>query len=446
MTINEQLDDILQLLQDDKLEHIRTILAEMHEADIAELLLHVNKKDDRQRLFNLIDTELRGEVLVDLEDPIMEQILDDLEIAEKSEIITQLDSDDAADVLSAIDEEEQEQVLENVDDEQKEDILELLAYDEDTAGGLMGKEFVTIEESTTANKIIEEIRKAKDEVDEIYNVWVTDSRKHLLGRVRMKDLVLAKPSASASEIMVDRYYWVNVADDQEEVARVFEKYDLVEVPVVNEKHQIVGHITVDDIVDVIEDEAQEDLSKLAGTGAEEIKEQSLWRVVRARLPWLIVALFAGLGAAFIMQFYDHMLDKFFQLAFFVPVVIAMGGNVGIQSSTIVIRGLATGEINMYDISHRLYKELMVAIINGLLVSVFLLALITLFFNDLSLAIICSVSMVVAMLLAGVIGATIPFLLKRLNLDPALSSGPFITTSNDILGTLIYFIFAQMMMA
>jgi magnesium transporter len=445
MNINEQILEILDYLSDNKDEKVRDILGVMHNADIADLLIHINKAEDRRRLFNLVDIEHRGGVLIGLETPIIEQLLENLNVEEKSEIINQLDSDDATDILAVIDEEEHEQVLEHVDEEQKEEVLELLAYSDDSAGGLMSKEFVTITEKMPAKDIISEIRRAKDEVEELYNVWVTDERNHLLGRVRMKDLILASPTTIASEIMTDSYHWVNIHDEQEDVARIFEKYDLVEVPVVNEKHQIVGHITIDDIVDVIEDEAHDDFSKLAGTGAEIIKEFSVFRIVRARIPWLIVALFAGIGAASIMSVYDEVLENYFKLAFFIPVVIGMGGNVGIQSSSIVIRGLATGEINMYDIRHRLFKELLVSIMNGVLVSLFLMTLITLFFNDFKLALICSLSMIIAMLLAGVVGAIVPFILKRLNLDPALSSGPFVTTSNDIFGTLIYFLIAQQLM-
>lgn len=445
MTLTDKLVEIGDLLNDGKTEQLQASIEELHAADIAEMLAHINKSDDRKTIFNLIDPSRRGEVLVEAELPIREELLSEMDTIEKSDVINQLNTDDATDIFIDIDESEREEVLEHVDTEVKEEVLELMTYDEDSAGGLMRKEFVAVHESMTTNEVIEVIRNTRDTGEDVFNVWVVDHRNHLLGRIRLRDLVLSKPNLPASDIMVEEYYWVDVNMEQEDVARIFEKYDLVEIPVVNEKHQLVGHITVDDIVDVIEEEAQEDISKLAGTGAEEIKEISILKIVRARLPWLIVALFAGLGSAYIMLLYDEMLKQFYQLAFFVPVVIAMGGNVGIQSSTIVIRGMATGEIDMYDIGYRLTKELNVAVLNGFLIALILFGLVVLVFGDVTLAIVTTSALIVAVLCAGFVGALVPFLLKKLNIDPALSSGPFITTSNDIIGTFIYFVVAKLIM-
>lgn len=443
--INDILSKIDDHLSEDKFDQIKDIVEDLHAADISDVLNHFSKSSDRLKIFHQVPRDKWGDVLVEAEDPITEEILEELHIPEISEIINNLDSDEAADILAEVEDEKVEEVLEKVDEESKEEVLELMNYPENSAGGIMGKEYISVIETQDVNAVIDAIREVKDEIDEFYNVFVTDSRNHLLGRIRLRDLVLAKPQMTAADIMLEEHYFVDAQVDQEDVARIFEKYDLVEIPVVDARHQLVGHIMIDDIIDVIEDEASEDISKLSGTGSEEIKEHSPLKIVRARIPWLIVALFAGLGSAFIMSAYDEMLKSFVTLAFFVPVVIAMGGNVGVQSSSIVIRGLATGEINMFDLGHRLFKELIVAIYNSLITSVILFSIIYFGFGLFNLAIICCISMIIAMLVAAIVGATIPFLLDRLNIDPAISSGPFVTTSNDIIGTLIYFLVAQMLL-
>jgi magnesium transporter len=443
--ISEILNQIDALLNEKKVNKIAKILKNIHAADISDILNHFPKSDDRISIFQQVEKEKWGEVLIEAEHPIQEEILEFLEVPDISEIINSLDSDDATDLIAEVDEEIVEEVLESVDEEQKEEVLELLNYPEKSAGGIMGKEFVSVEEHKNVNDIIELIREAKDEISEIYSVYVVDTRKHLLGRIKLKNLVLAKRNMTASDVMKEEQFFVEAGEDQEDVARIFEKYDLVELPVVNEKHQLLGTITIDDIIDVIEEEAQEDFSKMTGTRDEEIKEHDVFKIVKARLPWLLVALVAGMGSAFIMAEFDNLLHVFVKLAYFVPVVIAMGGNVGVQSSSIVIRGLATGEIKLFDLSHRIGKELAVTIYNSIIASIILFLVIFLTWNDLKLAFVGTISMIIAMIVAALVGASIPFLFKRIDIDPALASGPFVTTSNDIIGTLIYFAVAQALM-
>ena len=445
LNVRDLLNRIDECLSEEKTDQIAEILSDMHVADISDVLNHFSKSSDRLKIFHQIPREKWGEVLVEAEDPITEEILEELHIPEISEIINNLDSDEAADILAEVEDDKVEEVLESVDAESKEEVLELMNYPEESAGGIMGKEYISVLENKNVNDIIDVIREAKDSFDDFYSVFVTDSRNHLLGRIRLKDLVIARPENTASDIMLEENYFVDAHIDQEDVARMFEKYDLIEIPVVNDRHQLVGHITIDDIIDVIEEEASEDISKLSGTRDEEIKESSYFKIVQARIPWLVVAMFAGLSSAMIMSEFDELLNKLVQLAFFVPVVIAMGGNVGVQSSSIVIRGLATGDINLFDLGHRLFKELIVAIYNSLITSLLLFAIIYFWLGNIEIAIVCCLSMIIAMIFAAIVGATMPFLLEKVNIDPAISSGPFVTTSNDIIGTLIYFWVAQVLL-
>ena len=439
MNLTERLETLQNLLEVNKDAEIRELIAELHAADISEIVNHLSSREDRLKVFSLIDDEeLKGAVLIDLEQPLADHILESLEVEDISQIINTMDSDDAADIIGEIAEDNSdlaEKVLDQIEADHKAEVLQLLKYDEDSAGGLMSSSYFAIDESMKVNDIINTIRSS--EMDELYNIWVIDSRKRLLGRISLKTVLLAKETKTAAQIMSEDYVYIDVNSKQEDVARSFEKYDLIEAPVVNDKHILLGHITVDDVVDVIEEEAEEDLLRMAGTNDEEVKEISIVKIVKARLPWLVVALLVGLCSSYIIATFHDTLERNVMVSYFITVVIAMGGNVGVQSSTVVIRGLATGDINRVDLSYRMFKELMVSISNGVLVSSILFLIITAW-KDYYLAMVCSLSMIMSMFIAGLVGALIPFLLERLKLDPALSSGPFVTTSNDILGVLIYF--------
>ena len=443
--ITDKLELIQEYLDQERFDYITDIFDTLHAADISELLNHFSRGDDRFTLFTQINKDKWPDVMVELEAPILDSIINRLQVEEISDVINELDADDATDIVGELETEKIEEVLSHVDDEQKQEVLELLAYDENSAGGIMGKEYVAVLESTKVNEIIQIIREKKDEISDLYNIWVVDQRDRLLGIINLKDLVLARGSKTAGDIMTEDYLYVEVDMDQQEVARIFEKYNLIEAAVVDSKHQIIGHITIDDIVDVIEEEAQEDIFRLAGTNDEEIKEIALTKIIKARIPWLIIALFAGLLNAIIMSKYNQILDANLILTYFIPVVIAMGGNVGVQSSSIVIRGLGTGEINLFDMSYRLFKELSVALSNGLIVGLILFGIINLVWANFTVALVCSVSMIIAMFIAGLVGSAVPFILKKLNLDPALSSGPFVTTSNDIIGVFIYLLVANILL-
>jgi magnesium transporter len=348
-----------------------------------------------------------------------------------------MNSDDAADIISDLPEEIANKVLDQIPVEVSEEVKELLHYDEDTAGGIMALEFILVKDNDTVNQTIKVIRKAKKEIDNIHIVWVVNDQNVLLGSVTLTDLVLAKGKTPLSKIMDTEIKFVNTDIDQEEVAILFRKYDIVTLPVVNESRQLVGQITIDDIIDVVDEEASEDISIFAGANDEELQEESFLKVSWFRLPWLMVAFVGQLIAALVIKSFQGTIEQIIALTFFIPVIMAMGGNGGIQSSIIVIRGLATGEISLDSIGRRFYRELRVSLFIGIIFGIIMALVVSLWLDNILIGIIIGVALNLVIVQASLIGGVIPFVLKRANIDPALASGPFITTFNDILGLLIY---------
>ncbi len=435
--LNETLSDIEQLIEVKNQGALSNILVDLHPADIAFLILQL-KKDDRKYLFNLLPTETGSDVITELDPPIVEQLLADISDKEISELVEEMDSDDAADIISDLPDDVADRVLDQVTDEVSEDVKELLTYDEDTAGGIMALEFVSVDEESSVTETIDALRIAKEEMDAIYSIWVVNKKNVLVGSVSLPDLVLAQGTSSVKNIITTDLQYVYTDVDQEEVAIIFRKYDLVALPVLNHQHELVGEITVDDIVDVLDEEIDEDISMLAGTNDEEIQEESFLKISWVRLPWLVVAFFGQIIAAFVIMGFQVTLEQVIALTFFMPVIMAMGGNSGIQSSTIVIRGLATGEISLNSTKRRFFRELRVSLFIGFIFGVSMAFVVGLWFNPV-MGVMVGLALNIVILQASLFGGVIPFFLKRANIDPALASGPFITTFNDILGLLIYLI-------
>jgi magnesium transporter len=319
-----------------------------------------------------------------------------------------------------------------------------LAHEEDTAGGIMALELVAMPQDCTVEDAINEIRKKADEIDTINHVYVVDNNRCLVGIIPLKKLLLAELYTPLSEIMNRDVISVQAGTDQEEVANLARKYDLLSVPVVDAQGRLVGRITYDDIVDVIKEEAEEDLSRVAGvTEDEEPRETSIFHISRIRLPWLIVGLFGEILAATVLTNFSTALDKVISLVFFIPVITAMGGNAGIQASAIVVRGLATGEIDLNDTLRRLGKEFRVAVLNGLLCGAVIFLVVSLGWKNPRIGLLIGASLMIVIMSASIVGGTVPLALKRFNVDPAIAIGPFITISNDILGLLIYMWIAMM---
>jgi magnesium transporter len=432
----EILGSIRELIEKKNQGALLNLLIDLHPADIADLLTDL-KKEERKYLFPLLPSEKASAALTELDPPIVDQLLENVSEERLSTLVDKMDSDDAADIISDLPDDLAQSVLDQIPDEISDDVKKLLLYDEDTAGGIMAREYVSVKNNNTVNQTIKAIRKVRKKMKTIHTIWVTDDNQKLLGSVSLTDLVLAKGKTLMSKIVNKEIKYVYTDMDQEEVAIFFRKYDLVTLPVVNSSQRLVGQITIDDIIDVVEEEASEDISLFAGASDEEFHQDSFLKISWVRLPWLMVAFVGQLIAAVIIQQFEGTLVQIIALTFFMPVIMAMGGNSGIQSSIIVIRGLATGELSVESTWRRLFREFRVSLFVGMIFGGLMFLVVGLWLSNFIMGLMIGIALNLVILQATLFGGLIPFLLKRANIDPALASGPFITTFNDILGLLIY---------
>ncbi len=418
------------------LSSIPVILEGIRSADVSDLLMAL-PAEKRMILFGTFERELASEVLILVDEGAAREIIEELEESKIVELIELMASDDATDIINLLPDGQVQRVLGRISREEYEDVRELLKFDEESAGGLMAREVMKIRLDARISDIIKMLRSEERSIEQLQNVFVVDREGVLLGYIPILKLIVVDPDDGVEEVMVSDFLSVAVETDQEEVAALFAKYDLYSLPVVDARGKLVGRITVDDIIDVIEEEATEDITIMAGTGEEEFWERSPVRVSRARLPWLLTGLFGGIASAVVMNHFKSSLESVLTLAFFVPVITAMGGNVGIQSSAIVVRELSVGGVSVVRTGGKLLRELKVSIINGLVLGSVLLAIVSLWQKNYRFGVLLAVCMMTIILWATLMGAVVPLLLKKMNIDPALATGPFITTSNDILGILTY---------
>lgn len=430
------IEDVKGSIREKSQQFLKKLIDEMRPADLADLIEHLDR-EERLHIFEFLEPKGAGDVLVEMEAPAQESILDELDNQAISDIVQQLDSDDAADLVGDLSAERAQQIIESVEDDVSEELEKLLPYPEDTAGGIMALEFVAVKSDATVQEAIETIRENREEVENVYYLFVVDDLNRLVGVVSLKDLVLEPPERKMNEIMNPEVISVDVHKDQEEVYHLVKKYDLVTIPVVDEQNRLIGRITHDDIIDVIEEEADEDISLMAGVIHQEIAEESSLKISRARLPWLIAGLFGGIVAAVVINQFESSLEKILALSFFFPVIMAMGGNTGTQAATVAVRGLATGDISLVHMGKRLWMEMKVALLNGVICGILLGLIVGVWLYDYGLGIIVALSLVLIIVNSGFIGAAVPLVLKRLDIDPALATGPFVTTTNDIFSLLIY---------
>jgi magnesium transporter len=412
-------------------------LEDVPAADVAEVIRNL---DDEKiaKLFKTLPEEFSAAVLVEIGEDIREDVLELLTPHEIAEVVEEMDSDDAADIFSELEEERAGEVAELLEAEDRAEIAQLLAYPEDSAGGIMQLEVVSVGLERTVARAIEKIRLAFPDVGEDFHfVYVTDDEGRLVGKVPLPRLLISRADAEIRSLLDDDVHAVFADLDQEEVAQIFRKYDLPSVPVVDHENRLLGRITVDDILDVIQEEAAEDYSRLAGTDDEEFREESIYRKAGLRLPWLVTGLGGGLLSAFVLSRFEVRLESLIALAFFVPVITAMGGNVAIQSSAVMVRGLAVGQVTGRDAVRRLGREVGVSIITGMICAGLVFLAAWLWWGDLRLGIVVGSAMLAVILISTSVGAFVPLTLSRVKIDPALATGPFVTTSNDILGILIY---------
>ena len=380
---------------------------------------------------------------MELDDDDRERILNNLSAKEIAEEVEELDTDDATDIISELPEERQKRVISKIEDkEHKADIKELLKYDEDSAGGLMAKELVKVNENWSVTRCVKEMRSQASEVTRVHSVYVVDNNDKLLGRLSLKDLLVANPKSNIKAIYISKVDFVNINDSGEHVASIMQKYDLGAIPVVDNKQKLLGRITIDDIVDLIKEEAEKDYQLAAGITQDVDVDDSIYKLSWARLPWLFLGLLGGIGAAAVMGGFEEILMKYKILFYFTPLIAAMAGNVGVQSSAIIVQGLANDDIKD-SINNRLFKETLLSIMNGIILAIFLFGFIVYWQDNVDVALAISISLVVVIIVAGIVGTFIPLFLNKRGIDPAIATGPFITTSNDIFGILIYFLVAKL---
>lgn len=441
---DELISKILDFINSSDDNSILETFSNYHHADIAEIIEELNS-EEATYIIKLLDSEKTSDVLMELDDDYREKILKNLSIKEIAEEVEELDSDDATDIISELPEEKQKKVISKIiDAEHKADIKELLKYDEDSAGGLMAKELIKVNENWTVTRCVKEMRSQASEVTRVHSVYVVDNDDILLGRLSLKDLLVANPKTKIRSIYKKNVDHVYDTDYAESVASTMQKYDLGAIPVVNKKKKLLGRITIDDIVDLIKEEAEEDYQLAAGILQDVDVDDTIFELTKARLPWLIVGLIGGIGAAFVMVGFDEILIQNEILFYFTPLIAAMAGNVGVQSSAIIVQGLANDDIRG-SINNRLFKETLLSILNGVILAILLFLFIYFWKGDTNIALALSVALVAVVIVAGIIGTFIPLFLNKRGIDPAIATGPFITTSNDIFGILIYFMVAKLIL-
>ena len=442
----EIIQEISQLISSKKNKEIKKIVDGIHYADLAEIINELDF-DQRVYLIKLIDSDKTSDVLTEVDEDVREKILEVLSIKEIAGEIKELDSDDAVDILSDLPNEKQEKVISFIKDESKtENIRELLNYEEDTAGGLMAKELISVNENWSVLKCLREIRRQAKDITRVHSIYVLNRKKALIGRLSLKDLITSPSTSKIQEIYIPKVDYVHVNDSADEVAKLMSKYDLEAIPVVNNDIELLGRITIDDIVDYIKDEAEEDYRLAAGIYDEVEADDSIFDLTKARLPWLILGLFGGLGSVFILESFESIMGskELRSLFFYTPLIAAMAGNVGVQSSAIVVQGLANDVIKGSLIS-RLVKEIGLTIINGLILSLILILFGMIIKQSLEMSIAISSSMVLVIIVAALIGTSVPIILDKFGIDPAIATGPFITTGNDVVGILLFFYVAKIIL-
>jgi magnesium transporter len=396
-------------------------------------------------IIKLLDSEKTSAVLMELDEDIREKILQNLSAKEIAEEVEELDSDDAADIIGELSEERQEAVMSQIEDEEQvKEIEELLTYDEDSAGGLMAKELVKVNENWSVLNCVREMRMQAEKVTRVHSIYVVDDLDKLKGRLSLKDLLITSTKTAISEVYIPNVDFVNVHDNLDEVSNKMRKYDLEAIPVVDNDGILLGRITIDDIVDVIKEEADKDYQLAAGLTQDVEADDSILQLTKARLPWLFLGLLGGVGAFLIMQMFENTFSENAILFFFTPLIAAMAGNVGVQSSAIIVQGLANDDVKG-SINSRLIKEMLLATLNGIVLALFLFLFVWLSVGNINTALAISVSLVAVVIVAGLIGTFVPLFLNKQGIDPAIATGPFITTSNDIFGILIYFMIAQIIL-
>ena len=441
----ELLVQIEQFIQQKNDQELGVLLNEMHHADIAEIFEELEPYQATY-LFKILDSEVTAEILPELEEDLREKILRGLSAKEIAEELDELDTDDAADIISELPQRKKEEVISELEDlEHAKDIVDLLRYNEDEAGGLMEKELVKVNENWTVLTCVKEMRTQAENVTRVHSIYVVDDENRLKGRLSLKDLLTTSTKTHISEVYIKKVDYVKVHTPNVEVARIMQKYDLEAIPVVDEMGRLVGRVTIDDIVDVMKEEADKDYQLAAGISQDVEADDSILDLTRARLPWLVLALFGGFISVHMLGLFEGAMKNHKELFFFTPLIAAMAGNVGVQSSAIIVQGLANNTLSG-SLFNRLIKEVSLSLLNGVILAIILfLGSYFLLGESAKIIITITTALISVIIIASLLGTFVPLLLDKIGVDPALATGPFITTSNDICGILIYFSIAKVIL-
>ena len=434
-------ESVKRLLRRDATTRLRKIVKKTHAADLS-LVFHSLSIPNQGRLFNLIDDiEIKGEVFSNVGEDTVLNLIEDLNLDDVVEILDLMPKDDVADLLGRLPVEKSDVILEMMKKEGSEEVEGLLHYGDDTAGGIMVPDFIALREDTTARTAIESLQEEHLDVEMPFYLYVVDANGKLIGVSSLRQLVVVPPNTPLKDFMTTDVFAVKTDMDQEEVAKIVARYDILAVPVVDDTNQLVGIVTVDDVIDIIREEATEDILKMAGAGGDFVETKSIFKNIKMRMPWLFASCIGGIIASFIIGYFQESLSKLAYLAAFIPVIMGMGGNIGVQSATITVRGLATGRLNIRDIWSVVSKQLMVGLILGLLYGTVVGLVAQLKYSRELFALSVGIAVLCSMTMAALAGSLVPMTLAKINIDPAIASGPFVTTAIDIISVTLYFIIA-----
>jgi magnesium transporter len=435
------LESIKRLLRRDATSHLLKIVKKTHAADLA-LVFDSLSIHNQRRLFDIIDdVSIKGEVFSNLAEDTFLSLVNGMDLDDIVEILDLMPRDDVADLLGRLPVEKSDAILEKMKKEGSEEVEGLLHYEDDTAGGIMVPDFIALQEDTTAGEAIKSLQKEHLEVEMPFYLYVVDANGNLIGVSSLRQLVVVPPNTSLKDFMITDVFAVKTDMDQEEVAKIVARYDILAVPVVDDTNKLVGIVTVDDVIDIIREEATEDILKMVGAGEEFVETKSIFKNIKMRMPWLFASCIGGIIASFIIGYFQSSLSKLAYLAAFIPVIMGMGGNIGVQSATITVRGLATGRLSIRDIWSVVSKQLLVGMMLGLFYGFVVGAVAQLKYLQGLFAISVALAVFSSMTMAALAGSLVPMTLAKINVDPAIASGPFVTTAIDIVSVTFYFIIA-----
>jgi len=435
------IDSVKRLLRRNALHNLKKIVDKTHAADLSRVFDFLTLSD-QHKLFQMIaDTEQKGILFSEMEADTFLEFAEGLELEEIVSILESMPTDDVADIIGRLPEERSDEILQRMEKEGSEEVEGLLRYEDDTAGGIMVPDFIVLGEETTAREAIESLQKEHQDVEMPFYLYVVNEYDNLVGVISLRQLVVVPPQTPLSAFMTTDVFSVKTDMDQEEVARIVARYDILAVPVVDETNKLVGIVTVDDVIDIFRREATEDILKMAGVGEEFVETKSVFKSTRIRFPWLFASCIGGIIAFYVIESFEESLKQFAYLAAFIPVIMGMGGNIGTQSSTIVVRGLATGRINVRELWPVVFKELSIGVILGLTYGIVIGAVAQLAFGTMALAVSVCCAVLSSMSIAALVGSMVPMVFAKANIDPAVATGPFVTTSIDIISVFFYFTIA-----